>query len=156
MEEDQSQSSDSQKDAQPKKISNEILNASHQKDTKIPKTDEAGRKFHRPMHSLCRHRAFCGLEAEEVESERQSPKKLIQVSNIKVMQILSIMIGEGGSSGALAMAVEMKCGVWRNSTYSITVSRRLQRFFGRWECKTSEAAKVIESLRERSKELNCD
>ncbi len=41
-----------QKDAQPKKISNEIWNAITRRIQKIPKIDETAEKFHRPIISL--------------------------------------------------------------------------------------------------------
>ena len=53
--------------------------------------------------------AFCGLEAEERGQGEAIAKNLFEMSSLKV-PVLSIVIGEGGSGGALAMAVAMKYG----------------------------------------------
>ncbi len=62
-------------------------------------------KFHRPI--ICfvdTPGAFCGLEAEERGQGEAIARNLFEMSAIKV-PILSIFVGEGGSGGALAMAV---------------------------------------------------
>ena len=62
-------------------------------------------KFHRPIILFVdTPGAFCGIEAEEREVGEAIARNLFEMSNIKV-PILSIMIGEGGSGGAIAMAV---------------------------------------------------
>ena len=48
--------------------------------------------------------AFCGIEAEERGQGEAIARNLFEMSDLKV-PILSIVIGEGGSGGALAMAV---------------------------------------------------
>ena len=67
-------------------------------------------KFQRPV--ICfvdTPGAFCGLEAEEVGQGEAIARNLYEMSALKV-PILSIVIGEGGSGGALALAVAD--GVW--------------------------------------------
>lgn len=62
--------------------------------------------------------AFCGIEAEERGQGQAIANNLFEMSNIKV-PIVSIVIGEGGSGGALALAVANEVWMLENSTYSI-------------------------------------
>ena len=48
--------------------------------------------------------AFCGMEAEEHGQGEAIARNLFELIDVKV-PLLSIVIGEGGSGGALAMAV---------------------------------------------------
>ena len=47
--------------------------------------------------------AFCGLEAEERGQGEAIARNIYEMSGLKV-PVLSVIIGEGGSGGALAMA----------------------------------------------------
>ena len=62
--------------------------------------------------------AFCGLEAEERGQGEAIAKNLFEMSSLKV-PVLSIVIGEGGSGGALAMAVANEVWMMENAIYSI-------------------------------------
>lgn len=62
--------------------------------------------------------AFCGIEAEERGQGEAIARNLYEMSGIKV-PIVSIIIGEGGSGGALAMATSDEVWVLENSIYSI-------------------------------------
>ena len=62
--------------------------------------------------------AFCGLEAEERGQGEAIAKNLYEMSAFKV-PILSIVIGEGGSGGALAMAVSNEVWMLEHAIYSI-------------------------------------
>ena len=76
-------------------------------------------KFHRPI--ICfvdTPGAFCGLEAEERGQGEAIARNLFEMSGITV-PILSIFIGEGGSGGALAMAVADEVWMLENAVYSI-------------------------------------
>ena len=76
-------------------------------------------KFGRPI--LCfvdTPGAFCGLEAEERGQGEAIARNLFEMSGIKT-PIFSIVIGEGGSGGALAMAVADEVWMLKNSVYSI-------------------------------------
>ena len=62
-------------------------------------------KFHRPI--LCfvdTPGAACGIEAEEHGQGEAIARNLFEMSSLKT-PILSILIGEGGSGGALALSV---------------------------------------------------
>ena len=61
-------------------------------------------KFGRPIICLVdTPGAFCGLEAEERGQGEAIARNLFEMSGLKV-PVLSIVIGEGGSGGALAVA----------------------------------------------------
>ena len=62
--------------------------------------------------------AFCGMEAEERGQGEAIARSLLEMSGLKV-PILSIVIGEGGSGGSLALAVGNEVWMLENSTYSI-------------------------------------
>lgn len=76
-------------------------------------------KFHRPI--ICfvdTPGAFCGMEAEERGQGEAIARNLYEMSALKT-PILSILIGEGGSGGALAMAVADEVWILENAIYSI-------------------------------------
>ena len=76
-------------------------------------------KFHRPVICLVdTPGAFCGLEAEERGQGEAIARNLYELSSLKV-PVLSIVIGEGGSGGALALAVGDQVWMMENSIYSI-------------------------------------
>ena len=62
--------------------------------------------------------AFCGMEAEERGQGEAIARNLYEMSALKV-PVLSILVGEGGSGGALAMAVADEVWIMENATYSI-------------------------------------
>lgn len=62
--------------------------------------------------------AFCGIEAEERGQGEAIARNLFEMSGVKV-PIVSIIIGEGGSGGALAMATSDEVWILENSIYSI-------------------------------------
>lgn len=76
-------------------------------------------KFHRPIISFVNTSgAFCGIEAEERGQGEAIARNLLEMSNLKV-PVLCILIGEGGSGGALATAVGNEVWMMENATYSI-------------------------------------
>ncbi|MFW5677316.1 MAG: acetyl-CoA carboxylase, carboxyltransferase subunit beta, partial [Acetivibrio ethanolgignens] len=76
-------------------------------------------KFQRPV--ICfvdTPGAFCGLEAEERGQGEAIARNLFEMAGLRV-PVLSIVIGEGGSGGALALAVADEVWMLENSVYSI-------------------------------------
>lgn len=76
-------------------------------------------KFHRPI--ICfvdTPGAFCGMEAEERGQGEAIARNLYEMSALKT-PILSVLIGEGGSGGALAMAIADEVWILENAVYSI-------------------------------------
>lgn len=76
-------------------------------------------KFGRPIINFVdTPGAYCGLEAEERGQGEAIARNLYEMSALKV-PVLSILIGEGGSGGALALAVANEVWMLENATYSI-------------------------------------
>ncbi|MEG0805049.1 MAG: acetyl-CoA carboxylase carboxyltransferase subunit alpha [Lachnospiraceae bacterium] len=76
-------------------------------------------KFHRPiLLFIDTPGAFCGLEAEENGQGEAIARNLYEMVSMEV-PILSIVIGEGGSGGALALGVANEVWMMENATYSI-------------------------------------
>jgi len=76
-------------------------------------------KFNRPIITIVDTTgAFCGIEAEERGQGEAIARNLFEMSNLKV-PIISLIIGEGGSGGALALAVSDEVWMFENAIYSI-------------------------------------
>lgn len=76
-------------------------------------------KFHRPVICLVdTPGAYCGMEAEERGQGAAIAESIYEMSALKT-PVLSILIGEGGSGGALAMAVADEIWMLENASYSI-------------------------------------
>ncbi len=100
-------------------------------------------KFHRPV--ICfvdTPGAFCGLEAEERGQGEAIAKNLFELSALKT-PILSIIIGEGGSGGALAMAVADEVWMLENSIYSILSPEGFASILWKDSKRADEAAEVM-------------
>lgn len=76
-------------------------------------------KFHRPIITFVNTSgAFCGMEAEERGQGEAIARNLYEMSGLKV-PVLCIMIGEGGSGGALALSVGNEVWMLENATYCV-------------------------------------
>ena len=86
--------------------------------------------------------AFCGMEAEERGQGEAIARNLFEMSGLKV-PILSIVIGEGGSGGALAMAAADEVWMLENSIYSILSPEGFASILWKDSHKAKEAAAVM-------------
>lgn len=86
--------------------------------------------------------AFCGLEAEERGQGEAIARNLYEMSNLKV-PILSIVIGEGGSGGALALAVADEVWMMEHAIYSILSPEGFASILWKDSKKAMEAARVM-------------
>ena len=76
-------------------------------------------KFHRPIITFVNTSgAFCGMEAEERGQGEAIARNLYEMAGIQV-PILTLMIGEGGSGGALALSVGNEVWMMENATYCV-------------------------------------
>lgn len=111
-------------------------------------------KFNRPI--ICfvdTPGAYCGIEAEERGQGESIAKNLFEMSSLKV-PVLAIMIGEGGSGGALALAVANEVWMLENATYSILSPEGFAAILWKDSKKAPEAAKVMKIIAEDLKNLN--
>ena len=100
-------------------------------------------KFNRPIVSFVNTSgAFCGLEAEERGQGEAIARNLLEMSALKV-PVLCILIGEGGSGGALATAVGNEVWMMENATYSILSPEGFASILWKDSNKAQEASEVM-------------
>lgn len=76
-------------------------------------------KFHRPVVCFVdTSGAFCGLGAEERGQGQAIAENLVEMAALKT-PVVSILIGEGGSGGALALAMADRVWILENAVYSV-------------------------------------
>ncbi len=111
-------------------------------------------KFKRPI--ICfvdTPGAFCGIGAEERGQGQAIAQNLVEMMGLKV-PIFSIIIGEGGSGGALALAVADKLYMLENSVYSILSPEGFAAILWKDSTKAEEAAKVMKITAQDLKRFN--
>jgi acetyl-CoA carboxylase carboxyl transferase subunit alpha len=100
-------------------------------------------KFNRPIVCLIdTPGAFCGMGAEERGQGEAIAKNLIEMSDLKV-PIVSIVIGEGGSGGALAFAVADEVWMLENSIYSILSPEGFASILWKDASRAKEASEIM-------------
>lgn len=107
-------------------------------------------KFHRPV--ICfvdTSGAYCGIGAEERGQGQAIAENLMEMMTLKT-PILSIFIGEGGSGGALALAVADEVWMLENAIYSVISPEGCASILWKDSSKTAEAS---ECLKLTSKDL---
>ena len=86
--------------------------------------------------------AACGIEAEEQGQGYAIANILRETTDIKV-PILSIIHGEGGSGGALALAVANEVWMLENAVYSVLTPEGYASILWKDNAKASEAAELM-------------
>ena len=110
-------------------------------------------KFGRPVICLVdTPGAFCGMEAEERGQGEAIARNLLEMSALKT-PILSVVIGEGGSGGALAMAVADQVWMLENAIYSILSPEGFASILWKDSKRAKEAAEVMKITAEDLKKL---
>lgn len=100
-------------------------------------------KFHRPV--ICfvdTPGAFCGVEAEERGQGEAIARNLMELSGLKT-PVLSIVTGEGGSGGALALATGDQVWMLENSVYSVLSPEGFASILWKDSTRAEEAAEVM-------------
>ena len=111
-------------------------------------------KFNRPI--LCfvdTAGAYCGIEAEERGQGQAIAENLMEMMWLKV-PVLSVLIGEGGSGGALALAVANEVWMLENAVYSVITPEGCASILWKDPGKTKEAAESLKLTAEDLYGLN--
>lgn len=110
-------------------------------------------KFHRPVLCLVdTPGAYCGIGAEERGQGEAIAKNLFEMADLKV-PVLSIVIGEGGSGGALALAAGNEVWMLENSVYSILSPEGFASILWKDASKAEKVAQVMKLTAQDLKEL---
>lgn len=100
-------------------------------------------KFGRPIICLINTAgAYCGVGAEERGQGEAIARNLYEMSMIKV-PIISIIIGEGGSGGALALGVADRVWMLENSVYSVLSPEGFASILFKDSSKAKEVAEIM-------------
>ena len=100
-------------------------------------------KFGRPVIAFINTSgAFCGIDAEERGQGNAIAESIMTMAGLKV-PTLCILIGEGGSGGALAIAVGNEVWMLEHSTYAILSPEGYSAILWKTEGRAEEAAKLM-------------
>lgn len=111
-------------------------------------------KFNRPI--ICfidTPGAYCGVGAEERGQGEAIATNILEMSRLKT-PIISIVIGEGGSGGALALGVADRVWMLENSIYSILSPEGFASILWKDVTRAVEAAEVMKSTSYDLKSFN--
>ncbi len=100
-------------------------------------------KFHRPV--ICfvdTSGAFCGIGAEERGQGQAIAENLVEMIGLKT-PVISILVGEGGSGGALALAVADRVWILENAVYSVVSPEGCASILWKDAKKAKEAAECL-------------
>ena len=110
-------------------------------------------KFGRPIiNFIDTSGAFCGIEAEERGQGEAISENLMEMSTLCV-PIISILIGEGGSGGALALALSDRVWMLQNAVYSVISPEGCASILWKDASKAEEAASSLKLTSEDAKSL---
>lgn len=130
-------------------------------------------KFHRPVITFIDTKgAYPGIEAEEKGQGEAIASSMLEMAGLKV-PIISIVIGEGSSGGALAIGVGNRVFMLENAIYSILSPEGYASILWKDSSKAKEAAekmkltaydlydlkvidKIIEESNETANTLKCE
>lgn len=110
-------------------------------------------KFGRPI--ICfvdTSGAFCGIGAEERGQGQAIAENLMEMSTLCV-PIVSILIGEGGSGGALALSVADRVWMLQNAVYSVISPEGCASILWKDAAKAENAAESLKLTAEDAKSL---
>ena len=100
-------------------------------------------KFGRPIITFVNTSgAYPGMEAEERGMGERIARNLLEMSSLRV-PVLCILIGEGGSGGALATAVGNEVWMLENATYSILSPEGFASILWKDSNRVEEASEVM-------------
>lgn len=103
-------------------------------------------KFNRPV--ICfvdTAGAYCGIAAEERGQGQAIAENLCEMMTLKV-PIISVLIGEGGSGGALGLAVADKVWMLENAVYSVISPEGCASILWKDSSRSKEAAECLKIM----------
>ncbi|MBQ3108293.1 MAG: acetyl-CoA carboxylase carboxyltransferase subunit alpha [Clostridia bacterium] len=110
-------------------------------------------KFKRPVVCFVdTSGAFCGIGAEERGQGRAIAENLMEMMRLRV-PVISVIIGEGGSGGALALAVADEVWMLQNAVYSVLSPEGAASIIWKDASKVEEAANSLHMTSEDLKTL---
>ena len=110
-------------------------------------------KFGRPVICLVDTQgAYCGVGAEERGQGQAIAENLMVMSRLKV-PVISVVIGEGGSGGALALAVADRVAMLENAVYSILSPEGFSSILWKDASRAKEAAELMRMTAEQVRAL---
>jgi acetyl-CoA carboxylase carboxyl transferase subunit alpha len=110
-------------------------------------------KFKRPIITLVdTPGAFPGIEAEEHGQSEAIARNLYEMAKLTV-PVVSVVIGEGGSGGALAISVANRLLMFENSIYSVISPEGCAAILWQSQDKVKEASRALKLTAKELKEL---
>jgi acetyl-CoA carboxylase carboxyl transferase subunit alpha len=114
-------------------------------------------KFFRPV--ICfidTPGAFCGVGAEERGQGEAIARSLVEFMSLET-QVVSVILGEGGSGGAIALGVADELAMLENALYSVISTRGFASILWKDASREKEAAEVMKIRAEDLKAFGiCD
>ncbi len=110
-------------------------------------------KFKKPIITLVdTPGAFPGIEAEEHGQSEAIARNLFEMAKLKV-PIVSVVIGEGGSGGALAISVANRLLMFENAVYSVISPEGCAAILWQSQEKVKEASEALKLTAKDLKEM---
>ena len=86
--------------------------------------------------------AYCGVEAEERGQHEAVARNQLEMMRLRT-PVISVVLGEGGSGGALALAVCDELAMLKNATYSVISPRGFASILWKDASREKEAANLM-------------
>lgn len=110
-------------------------------------------KFKRPIVCLVDTQgAYCGTEAEERGQGNAIADNLVAMAGLTV-PVVTVLLGEGGSGGALALAVANRVAMQQHAVYSVLSPEGFASILWKDRTRAPEAAAVMKMSAQESCEL---
>ncbi|MDR0200503.1 MAG: acetyl-CoA carboxylase carboxyl transferase subunit alpha [Streptococcaceae bacterium] len=110
-------------------------------------------KFHRPVITFVNTAgAYPGVGAEERGQGEAIARNLLEMSDLKV-PIITVIIGEGGSGGALALAFANRVYMLENAVYSVLSPEGFATILWKDPSRRDEAAELMKMTADKLLEM---
>ena len=114
---------------------------------------EQAEKFRRPVVCFVdTSGAYCGLGAEERGQGQAIAENLVKMAGLRT-PIVSVLIGEGGSGGALALGVADQVWILENAVYSVISPEGCASILWKGAKKVKDAAECLRLTAQDMEEL---